>query len=288
MLKTVDLSGKFDRAAPCVMLLGGFDGVHAGHRRLAERAKRYSLPVGIMTIGGGKGEKSLFTFSEREDIFKGLGLDFAFELPFSEIRELPPEAFIDLLKSSFQPEAFVCGSDFRFGFRASGTPALIAASGVRVETEELLCIDGEKVSSSSIKRLLSEGDAAAAAKLLGEPFFLKGKVIRDRQVGRLMGFPTANVLYPEEKFPLKEGVYEARTEVEGREYKCIANFGSRPTFGDERVLTETYLDGFSGDLYGRTIEVRFIRYLRGVKKFDGADALKRQLESVIRRVRQGD
>ena len=116
------------------MLLGGFDGVHAGHRRLAERAKRYSLPVGIMTIGGGKGEKSLFTFSEREDIFKGLGLDFAFELPFSEIRELPPEAFIDLLKSSFQPQAFVCGSDFRFGFRALGTPALIAASGVRVET----------------------------------------------------------------------------------------------------------------------------------------------------------
>ena len=103
-----------------------------------------------------------------------------------------------------------------------------------------------------------------------------------------MGFPTANVLYPEEKFPLKEGVYEARTEVEDREYKCIANFGSRPTFGDERVLTETYLDGFSGDLYGRTIEVRFIRYLRGVKKFDGADALKRQLESDIRRVRQGD
>ena len=86
MLKTVDLSGKFDRAAPCVMLLGGFDGVHAGHRRLAERAKRYSLPVGIMTIGGGKGEKSLFTFSEREDIFKGLGLDFAFELPFSDPR----------------------------------------------------------------------------------------------------------------------------------------------------------------------------------------------------------
>ena len=201
---------------------------------------------------------------------------------------LPPEAFIDLLKSSFQPQAFVCGSDFRFGFRALGTPALIAASGVRVETEELLCIDGEKVSSSSIKRLLSEGDAAGAARLLGGPFFVRGEVIEDRHVGRTMGFPTANILYPAGKFPLKKAVYEARVRWEGREYRCISNFGARPTFHDDRVLTETYLDGFSGDLYGRTLDVEFIRFLRDIRAFSGAEELKRQLETDIGRVRRGD
>lgn len=151
--------------------------------------------------------------------------------------------------------------------------------------QKLVRMNGEKVSSSLVKRLLEEGDAARAAKVLGEPFFLKGEVIKDRQVGRLMGFPTANILYPEEKFALKKGVYEAAAEVDGKEYKGISNFGSRPTFDNARVLTETYLDEFDGDLYGRTITVRFLRYLRDIKKFEDMNALKGQLESDIERVR---
>ena len=102
-----------------------------------------------------------------------------------------------------------------------------------------------------------------------------------------MGFPTANILYPEGKFPLKRAVYETRVCVDGKEYKCISNFGARPTFDNDRVLTETYLDGFEGDLYGKELTVRFVRFLRDIEKFDGAAALKRQLETDIERVRRG-
>ena len=286
MLKTVNLTGKYQSGAPCVMLLGGFAGAHVGHIKLISRAREYGLPVGAMTIGGGKGTKNLFTFSEREDIFRSLFVDFIFELPFSEIRDMSCEEFIRVLFERFSPRAFVCGEDFRFGKGAEGTPERIKnLTRVSVEVQKLVRMNGEKVSSSLVKRLLEEGDAARAAKVLGEPFFLKGEVIKDRQVGRLMGFPTANILYPEEKFALKKGVYEAAAEVDGKEYKGISNFGSRPTFDNARVLTETYLDEFDGDLYGRTITVRFLRYLRDIKKFEDMNALKGQLESDIERVR---
>ena len=112
-----------------------------------------------------------------------------------------------------------------------------------------------------------------------------GEVFKDRQVGRTIGFPTANVLYPQEKFPLKKGVYETKVEYNGVVYKGITNYGARPTFGNENVLTETYLDGFGGDLYGETLKIRFVRFLREIQKFESVELLKQQLEKDIKKVR---
>ena len=152
----------------------------------------------------------------------------------------------------------------------------------------LVKIDGKKISSSDIKTCLKAGEIERANSLLDEPFFVCGEVIKDRQIGRTLSFPTANILYPKDKFPLKIGVYETRVFVDGKEYKAITNYGARPTFGNETVLTETYLDGFSGDLYGKTLTVSFVRYLRDVQKFNGEEALKKQLQEDIRRVREHD
>lgn len=271
------------------MLLGGFDGMHLGHRKLLEKAKSYGLPVGVMTIVGGKDTENLFTFAERERIFRRLGIDFVFELPFSEIKPLSPDEFLALLCKEFSPKAFVCGEDFRFGKGAAGTSAMLKESTrVRVDVESLVAINGEKVSTTAIKEALSLGDLKRANTLLGEAFFLLGEVVLGRKIGRTLGFPTANIVYPNGKYPLKKGVYETRVEVDGVTYKGVTNYGARPTFLDERVLTETYVDGFSGDLYGKTLEVRFIRFLREIKKFDGTEALQRQLQEDIRRVREND
>lgn len=270
------------------MLLGGFDGLHVGHRKLLSRAKASGLPVGVMTIVGGKGE-GLFTENEREDIFRRNGVDFAFELPFAEIRSLSPQEFLRVLHEEFSPKLVVCGEDFRFGAGALGTPQSIKERGqVCVEILPLVEMDGEKVSSRTVKALLKEGEIVKANEMLGERFFLLGKVEKDRQVGRTIGFPTANIAYPKEKFPLKKGVYETRTEVNGKTYKGITNYGARPTFGDESVWTETYLDGFDGDLYGKTLKVEFVRFLREITKFESAEALKAQLQEDIRRVRTND
>ena len=271
------------------MLLGGFDGLHAGHKKLVARAKLHGLPIGIMTIVGGKDEKSLFTLAERERIFRAAGIDFAFELPFSEIKELPANTFASVLKGGFEPKVFVCGDDFRFGKGAQGTPETLARDGqVRVETEELLTFDGEKISSSAIKNCLREGDVERANVLLGEPFFARGKVFKDRGVGKTLGFPTANTVYPEEKFAPKLGVYETRVRVNGQEYKGITNYGDRPTFAENGVCLETHLLGFDGDLYGKEITVRFVRRLRDVQKFENADRLKAQLNEDVRRVMEND
>ena len=149
-------------------------------------------------------------------------------------------------------------------------------------------MDGKKVSSYEIKKCLAEGDISQANALLGERFFLIGEVVKDRQVGRTLGFPTANIFYPQDKCALKKGVYETWITVEGKAYKGITNYGTRPTFQDETLLTETYLDGFEGDLYGKRLQVEFVRYLRDVEKFDSAEALKKQLQTDIRRVREHD
>ncbi len=270
------------------MLLGGFDGLHIGHRQLLSRAKESGLPVGAMSIVGGKCG-ALFTAKEREDIFRRAGVDFIFELPFAEIKPLSPEKFLSILEENFSPKLFVCGEDFRFGSGATGTPELLKARGqVRVEILPLLEMEGAKVSASGIKALLKEGEMEQVERRLGERFFLIGRVERDRQIGRTLGFPTANVFYPKEKFPLKKGVYETRTVIDGKEYKGITNFGARPTFDDATVCTETYLDGFDGDLYGREIKVEFVRFLRGISKFESVEGLKAQLNEDIGRVRRND
>ncbi len=268
------------------MLLGGFDGLHLGHRRLLSCAKQSGLPVGLMTIVGGKAQENLFTFEEREDIFRESGADFVFELPFAEIKDLSPEVFLQKLVAEFHPKLFVCGEDFRFGLGALGTPKMIKqATQVRVEVQPLIKMYGEKISTRVIKTLLSGGEIQKVNEMLGENFFLLGEVIKDRQIGRTLGFPTANIAYPKEKFPLKQGVYETRVCVDGKRYKGITNYGARPTFDNAQILTETYLDGFDGDLYGKKLKVEFIRYLRDVTKFESIDELKKQLEKDVRSIK---
>ncbi len=270
------------------MLLGGFDGLHVGHRQLLACAKKSGRPVGAMTIIDGK-EGALFTQAEREDVFRRAGVDFLFELPFREIVHKTADEFLDILQRKFAPTFFVCGEDFRFGAEAKGTPQTIKERGqVCVEVLSLLEMGGEKVSTRTIKKHLLQGEVERANEMLGERFFLLGQVKKDRQVGRTIGFPTANISYPQEKLPIKKGVYETVVSVDGKTYKGITNFGSRPTFDDDNELTETYLDGFSGDLYGRELKIEFVRFLREITKFNGADELKAQLQYDIGRVRNHD
>ena len=287
MLKTVWFTEKKIESAT-TLLLGGFDGLHLGHRQLLRCAKQYPYPVGVMTIFGGKGD-CIFTQKERELVFKQAGVDFVFALSFHDIKDLSPEEFLSLLQGKFFPKLLLCGEDFRFGAGAQGDHATLEkATGVQVQVLPLLEKDGKKVSSYEIKQCLANGEMQEANDLLGERFFLIGEVVKDRQVGRTLGFPTANIPYPQDKFSLKKGVYETRVTIDGVTYKGITNYGTRPTFADETLLTETYLDGFEGDLYGKCLQVEFVRYLRGVEKFADAEALKRQLQRDIRRVREND
>ena len=135
MLKTITLR-QFDNSLPCVILLGGFDGLHLGHRQLVARAKTLGVPIGVMTISDCKKAGDLFTVSEREEIFKSAGVDFALEMDFSKIKGLSPKEFIALLKTGRTVKAFVCGTDFKFGAGAKGDFSTIRALGEEVFVEE--------------------------------------------------------------------------------------------------------------------------------------------------------
>ena len=271
----------------CVLVLGGFDGVHIGHRRLIERAKKEGKSVGITTIIGGKGE-GLFTLNERLVVYAALGVDFAVWMRFDEIKETPPIDFLTKLNETFSPLLYVCGDDFRFGKGALGNPQTIIEQGMPVAVENLLCVDGEKVSTRTLKGLLAAGEIEKVNKLLGFSYFLLGEVVHGRQVGRQMGFPTANIAYPTDKTPLRSGVYAVQSVVDGRVYKGIANFGAQPTFDKNEVRLEVYLDGFDGDLYGKTLQVEFVSYIRPVQKFADMQALQMQLEKDVQKVREND
>lgn len=289
MLKIIPLTQQLNMENGCVMLLGGFDGLHVGHKQLVARAKTYNLPIGIMTIFRGKSEQGLFTFLERERTFLQAGIDFVIELPFEQIKDLSPEQFIKLLMTECNVKAFICGDDFRFGKNVAGNAETIKrAVQVCVETVNLVQINGEKASSTVVKKYLKDGNVQAANDILGEEFFLIGEVIKDRGVGKTIGFPTANILYPTDKFPLKQGVYETRVCIDGKAYKAITNYGARPTFDENTVRTETYIDGFDGDLYGQTLQIFFVKFLRENQKFESVEALKKQLQTDIKGVRKND
>lgn len=266
--------------APCALLLGGFDGLHAGHLSLLEEAKRTGLPVGITSISCCKAGSDLFTFPEREYIFEKTGISFVIEEAFTEdFKNIPAGEYLRSLFSRVKPEAVFCGEDYRFGKDACGTPALLkrfAPCPVRVLP--LASADGKKVSVSEIKIFLKERRIESANRLLAVPYFVQGEVEHGREEGRKIGFPTLNLSYPADKFTPSDGVYGGYAETPFGTFSAIVNFGSRPTFGVAEKKIEAHLKDFQGDLYGRTVRVFPQKYLREIKKFASEAELKKQLE----------
>lgn len=284
MLKVLKAGERY--SAPCALLLGGFDGLHAGHAALYERAKRTGLPVGATLILGNKAGGNVFTFPERELILERAGFAFAAEFLFTEeFRNTSAEEFVRNLFSRIDARAAFCGEDFRFGKDACGDPALLKElAPCPVTVLPLARSAGRKIAVSEVKRLLAEGEIAAANELLCGGYFLQGEVEHGRQVGRTYGFPTLNVTVPKEKFSLKDGVYGGYAETPAGTFPAIVNFGARPTFGVAERKAEAHLKGFSGDLYGETVRIYPVKFLRPIVKFSSKEELKEQLKKDLERV----
>ncbi len=285
---------------PCALVLGGFDGLHLGHRALLAYAKRARLPVAITTILGGKG-RELFTSAEREYVFAEAGIDVVYEIPFTErLRETPAADFLRELSEAVPARLLVCGEDFRFGKDALGTPALLerhAACPVHVhKTVKYLAEESgraRKISTSACKNFLKTGDlsrlnacfCARGQDFYRSAYFVQGVVEHGREVGRTYGFPTLNLSVPAEKLLPPDGVYGGLASTPQGNFPCIIHLGARPTFGVKEKKLETYLYGFSGDLYGATVRVYPNEFYRPIEKFPSAEALREQLERDIGRLK---
>lgn len=272
-----------------VLLLGYFDCIHIGHQRLIEKAKNlkdikdYKIALFTFKNDGFCKDGALLLFDERIAKAERLGVDEIIVADFNEkFKNTSCDEFIDVLYRTLNISAIICGFDYKFGKNAEGNAHTLADI---CEKRNTPCYvipktesNGEKISSTLIKSLLKQGKIKEANELLGEEYSLTGQVVHGREVGRTIGFPTANVNVPANKFRIKNGVYKTRVLIDGKAYGAITNYGARPTFNLGEILTESFVKGFDGDLYGKVITVIFLDFIRDIEKFYDIDKLKEQLE----------
>jgi riboflavin kinase / FMN adenylyltransferase len=272
---------------PRRVAVGEFDGVHLGHRAVIAGNDTVLTfePHPMAVIRPEAAPKLLTSLDVKAELVGSLGVRELVVIPFDgAFAAQSPRAFIDdVLIGRLQAEHVSVGENFRFGHRAEGDPAMLAAEprfGTRVVP--MVEVDGEIVSSSHIRALVLAGDVSHARRFLGAPFAVRGEVVHGNQRGRTLGFPTANLIPDEALVCPGHGVYAAVADGA----PAAVNVGVRPTFGTGRsVLIEAYLLDQEVDLYGRELTVEFLERLRGERRFDSAEALIEQMHEDVRRSR---
>ena len=281
---------------------GVFDGFHIGHQALvgfavedahARGGKAIALTFSIDPDELFRADKltKLSTNSERIERLAASGVDYVAVLPFDrEFARKSPEEFLAWTFGEFVPRSIHVGTNFRFGSKASGTESTLRRWGIvhacRICVHKLTCAAGEPVSATRIRGLLSQGDVAEANGLLGRRYAVSGTVVSGRGEGAQMGIRTANLDIPKGLQALGEGVYAAYAIVDGVRYKAAVNMGVAATFADRATANcEAHILDFSGDIYGESISLEFVAWLRPMKKFDDVDELIAAIKSNISWVR---
>ena len=277
-----------------VVALGNFDGVHLGHQAVIRRAIEEGRARGARVVAAtfdphprevlwpGKGPKLLTTPEVKRELLLHYGVDEVREIPFDEaLSKKSPEEFVrDVLVGGVGARAVVVGENFRYGYRAAGDFESLGRHMREVGGEaygvSILAVD-ENVSSTRIRELVVGGEVREAAGLLGRPYALRGEVVVGDRRGRLIGFPTANVLPDPRVVVPGIGVYAGHLTVDGQAHGACTNVGEAPTFDRRERRVEAHLLGFDGDLYGKIVDVSFLEKLRGERRFSGMEELKAQI-----------
>ena len=281
--------------------LGNFDGLHIGHMavldKTLEQAKN-GLKAAVMLFDEhsmkditGEAPPKLITDSERAGIFEEKGLE-TFIVNFSQIKDFSPEEFFEkILTEKLNAKAVVCGFYYRFGQKAKGDAKLLEEmcikNGVDCVIIDEVITDGLPVSSTAIRKAVECGDIGKANRMLGRKFGYCAEVINGDKRGRTWGFPTINQKLPDGLAVPQFGVYESIVTVDGKNYKGVTNIGLRPTVGTDCILSETHIISFEGDLYGRCVDVRLVKFMRQEKKFGSFDELIKQIKSDVCCVKGG-
>ena len=295
-------SGRWTPESPaCAVTVGNFDGVHLGHaaivRQVCAAARRLDVPAVAFTfdphpaalVRPDAAPAPLTTPARRADLLRSLGIDAVVVQPTDRaLVALPAEQFYaDILRDRLRARAIVEGADFRFGAGRTGDVRLLKTlcgrDGVMLETVPAVMADRLPVSSSRLRGLISAGAVREAALLLTSPYRLTGTVVQGARRGATIGFPTANLSGIATLLPAA-GVYAARVRLpDGSTHPAAVHIGPNISFGETRISVEAHLIGFSGSLYGSTLDVDFLDRLRDTHKFDSIDALKGQLASDVAR-----
>ncbi len=278
--------------------IGNFDGVHRGHQamvaRLVDLARKATRPAVVVTfdphplalLSATGAPPPLTTIEHRRELLLGLGVDQVLVLETSSklLALTAEEFFTRVIRAELGAQGLVEGPNFYFGKDRGGNITLLRqlcqSAGLTLDVIEPVTWQGQWVSSSAIRSLLTAGELTAAVELLGHPYRVTGQVVTGAQRGRTLGFPTANLADVATTLP-GHGVYAGRVRWDGRTYAAAVNVGPNPTFGEGATKLEVHLIDFVGDLYGQRLDVDLTTKLRGVRKFDSAAALRAQLAADI-------
>lgn len=286
-----------------IVTVGAFDGMHLGHRALIDRTVEWARAEGraalMLTFEPMPREflqpdsppARLTNFRERWRLLESTGLDALVLLRFDRhLRELRGAQFLTRLTDELAVGGMVVGHDFRFGRSGEADTAFLreagAARGVPVEVIDPVGVGAGRISSSGVREALVADDFARAAQLLGRPYAMRGRVARGQQLGRTLGFPTANIRLRRRRLPLG-GIYAVRVHGIGEAaFGGVASLGTRPTVGGVEPLLETFVFDFSGDLYGRELEIEFVARLRDERRFESVELMVVQMQVDARLARE--
>lgn len=275
-----------------VAALGFFDGIHKAHQKIigdtVKEAGEEFISV-VITLDkspkeyfGKTSEESLTPTNKKNELLRELGVDEVYYLEFNEkLQNLSAEEFINNILKKLNVEKVFCGFDYRFGFKGLGTPDLIKDSGIEVMVQEKQKIDEEKISTTVLKEFVRNGEFLKYKEYTGRFYSISGLVVKGRQLGRTINFPTANLeLDGKYLLPETNGVYITKIKVNNKIYKSVTNIGYNPTVSDEKnkKFIETHILDFDEDIYGEKIEIYFYEFLRKEQKFESFDHLKEQLK----------
>lgn len=292
-----------DKYPGIVIGIGNFDGVHSGHKfiiqKIVKRAKAthrksliFTFPVHPLNVLKEKGwPLPLTTLSQKLILFCSLGVDICLLEDFNqEFAERAPYKFVrEILKESLGVKEIFIGENYRFGRGRRGKIKDLIKWGKRwgfkVRVLPLIQIKKELVSSTRIRELIKAGQVASASQLLGRPYTISGQVVKGRQRGISLGFPTANI-EPNLSLILKDGVYVVEIEENGKNYRGLLNLGKRPTFDEHKRILEVHLFNYSGSLYGQEVWIKVLQRLRDELKFDSSLALINQIREDIKEAKE--
>ncbi len=277
------------------LALGYFDGVHLGHKAVIKSAvdfaKQNNTKSAVITFKDhpcchfyGVCPKYILSREERRKKIEQLGIDYLYELDFKKISTLSAKDYLEnTLVKNFSPCAISTGFNHNFGAKKSGNTNFLSEMSDKYNYKYFLKeaekFNGETISSTAIRQLLTNGNMEQAAAMMGCNFPLEGTVIKGQQLGRTIGFRTANLVYPPELIDLPFGVYSTIVNHQGQTYKGITNFGIRPTVSDTNICSaETHILDFDKDIYGENIRIEFLKQIRTEKKFRSLDELKNQIQ----------
>lgn len=279
--------------------LGYFDGVHLGHRRVLESARRAAAKngwqSGVFTFcfSGENPIKgaSILSAAERRRRIADCGIDLYYCPTYESFKDLEPEAFVEeVLIGKMNAKAVFTGDNFTFGKGGRGNVALLGelcrARGLTHTVVEMQAEEGTLVSSTRIRALLAAGETAHANRLLGAPYAVTLPVEPGKQIGTSkLGFPTINQRYPAGMLQPREGVYVSSAEVHGVRYPAATGLGARPTVGGDGVTCESFLIGFSGDLYGETVRIELLDYIEPTRKYETLEELRQCIANAAEKSR---